>query len=135
MDAARTLTKQFIYVKCLVYSLALFTILASHQHVFAQGQEAEKSRDILVKELIRTLDSTDLHTANQAAYDLGHMRAKEAVPALLKVLRSSRFLSESRHILATDENHVSEWVLTDVRATIVNSLGEIGDRRAIRPLE
>lgn len=124
-----------MYVKCLLHSLALLAILVAHQPAFTQGQETEKGRYALVKELIRKLDSTDLHTANQAAYDLGQMRAKESVPALLKVLQSSRFLSESRHILATDKNRVSEWVLTDVKATIINSLGEIGDHRAIRPLE
>ena len=116
-------------VKCLLYHLALFTILASHHPAFAQGLDTPP------KELIRRLDSTDLHTVNQAAYDLGQMRAKEAVPALLKVLQSSRFLSELRHNIAADKNSVSEWVLTDVKATIVNSLGLIGDRRAVPVLK
>ena len=122
-------------VKCLLYSLTLITIIASHQPVCAQRREADRSHDAQVQELIGKLDSTDLHIANQAAYDLGQMRAKEAVPALLKVLQSSRFLAESRHNLAQDENSLSEWVLTDVRATIVNSLGQIGDRRAVPVLK
>ena len=118
-----------MFMRRLLYSLSLLALIAFPQSMYAQKEQPSRGRDRKVQELIGKLESTELHIANQAAYDLGQMRAKEAVPALLRVLRSSRFLSESRHLIAADGS--SEWVLTDVRATIVNSLGQIGDLRAV----
>jgi hypothetical protein len=109
----------------------LILLLTCSQLVFAQESQESKSRDLLVKESIAKLDSNDIHVAAQAAADLGGYRATEAVPAMLRVLQSSRLLSTSEHIVAKEKNSMSLWVSTDVRAAIINSLGLIGDKRAV----
>ncbi len=113
------------------YNLLLILLFTLSQLAFAQETQAPKSRDVIVKESIANLDSNDLHVAAQAAINLGLHRATEAVPAMLRVLKSSRSLSTSEHIMAKDKNSMSEWVLTDVRAAIITALGLIGDKRAV----
>ena len=119
------------YLRCLL----LIFLLTSSEVGFAQESQGPKSRDVLVKESIANLDSTDIHVAAQAARDLGSFRATEAVPALLRVLRSSRFLWISEHNMPKDKSGVSEWVVTDVKAEIITSLGLIGDKRAVPVLK
>ena len=116
-------------LKKYLYSFLLIFLLAFSQIAFAQESQEPKSRDVLVKESIANLDSNDIHVAAQAARYLGIFQAKEGVPALLRVLQSSRFLSSSEHIMGKDG--ASEWVLTDVKGEIINALGLIGDKRAV----
>jgi hypothetical protein len=118
------------------YSPSILLILGVvfSQLAFAQESQAPKSRELLVKELIANLASDDIHVAAQAAIELGYLRATEAVPAMLRVLRSSRLLSTTEH-MPKDKNGMSEWVSTDVRAGIITSLGLIGDPRAVPVLK
>ena len=109
----------------------VFLLLTCSQPAFARGFQASKSRDVLVKESIANLDSNDIHVAAQAAIDLGILRATDGVPAMLRVLQSSRILSISEHVMAKDKNSMSEWVSTDVRGAIITALGLIGDKRAV----
>jgi hypothetical protein len=118
-----------------LYNFLLILLLTFSQLAFAQESQEPKSRDVLVKESIANLDSNDIHVAAQAALYLGIYRATEGVSALLRVLRSSRLLSTSEHIMGKDKNSMSEWVLTDVKAVIINSLGLIGDKRAVPVLK
>ncbi len=118
-----------------MYIFLLILLLAFSQLAFAQESQEPKSRDVLVKESIANLDSADIHVAAQAAIYLGIFRATESVPALLRVLQSSRFLATSEHIMPKDKNGMSEWVVTDVKAAIINSLGLIGDKRAVPVLK
>jgi hypothetical protein len=118
-----------------LYNTLLVLLLTFSQVAFARGFQESKSRDVLVKESIANLESDDLHVAQQAAIDLGRLRATEGVPAMLRVLKSSRLLSTSEHIMAKDKNSMSMWVLTDVRAAIINSLGLIGDKGAVPVLK
>ena len=115
---------------CLLILLVVFSQLA-----FAQESQASKSRELLVKKSIANLDSDDIHVAAQAAIDLGYLQATEAVPAMLRVLQSSRLLSTTEHTIAQDTNSSSLWVTTDVRAGIITSLGLIGDPRAVPVLK
>jgi hypothetical protein len=117
------------------HALLLILLLTFPPPAFAQGAGGEKSRDVLVREFIAELDSNDIHVAARAARELGYRRAAEGVPAMLRVLQSSRFLSLSEHQMAADKNSVSEWVVTDVRYEIVTALGLIGDRRAVPVLK
>ena len=117
------------------YILLLILLLIFSRPAFAQESQEPKSREVLVKESIANLDSSDIHVAAQAARYLGMFRAAEGVPAMLRVLQSPRFLSLSEHQMAADKNSVSEWVLTDVRHEIVIALGLIGDRRAVPVLK
>lgn len=119
--------------KCLYYLPIL--LLTFSQSASAQESQEPKSRDDLVKEAIAKLDSNDIHVAAQAASDLGMYRATEAVPAMLHVLQSSRLLSTTEHVIAKDKDSLSLWVITDVRAAIINSLGLIGDPRAVPVLK
>ena len=118
-----------------LYKFLLIVLLTFFQLIFAQESPEPKSRDVLVKESIANLDSNDIHVAWQAAYDLGMYRATEAVPAMLRVLQSSRLLSITEHVMAKDKNSMSVWVNTDVRGAIINSLGQIGDKRAVPALK
>jgi HEAT repeat protein len=118
-----------------LYNSLLILLLTFSQLAFARGFQGSKSRDVLVKESIASLDSDDIHVAAQAAIDLGLLRATEGVPDMLRVLQSSRLLSSTEHIIAKDKNSLSEWVLTDVRAAIITALGLIGDKRAVPVLK
>lgn len=102
---------------------------------FAQETQAPKTREVLVKESIANLDSNDLHVAAQAARDLGYQQATEAVPALLRVVQSRRLLWTSEHVMAKEKNGSSMWVVTDARGEIIDSLGMIGDQRAVPVLK
>ena len=114
--------------------LLLIPLLIFSESAFAQESQAPKSHDVLVKESIANLDSNDIHVAAQAAIYLGSFRATEGVPALLRMLQSSRVLSTVEH-MAKDKDGMSEWVLTDVKGEIINSLGLIGDERAVPVLK
>src|SRR6266542_1066478 len=81
-----------------LYTFLLMILLAFSQLALAQESQQPKSRDVLVKESIANLDSNDIHVAAQAAIDLGYLRATEAVPAMLRVLKSSRLLSTTEHM-------------------------------------
>ena len=118
------------------YSFRFFLILllASSQLAFGQQVQESKSRDALVREAIANLDSNDIKVAAQAAMHLGQYKATEAVPKLLQVLQSSRLLQTSEHVIANN-NSLSYWVSTNVRAEIVASLGLIGDKRAVPVLK
>jgi PBS lyase HEAT-like repeat-containing protein len=118
-----------------LYNPLLVLLLTFSPLAFARSFQESKSRDVLVKESIANLDSDDIHVAAQAAINLGLLRATEGVPAMLRVLQSSRLLSSSEHIIAKDKNGRSEWVLTDVRAGIITALGLIGDKRAVPVLK
>lgn len=122
-----------MFERHLYYSL-LVVLLTFAQLPPAPGFQQPKSRDALVKESIAKLDSSDIHVAAQAATDLGLLRATEAVPAMLRVLRSSRFLSTTEDSLK-GKNGMSIWVTTDVRAAIITSLGLIADPRAVPVLK
>jgi PBS lyase HEAT-like repeat len=115
-------------------NVLLILLVAFSQLAFAQESQAPKNRELLVKESIANLDSADIHVAAQAAIDLGYLRATEAVPAMLRVLRSSRLLSTTEH-MPKDKDGMSLWVTTDVRAAIITSLGLIGDPRAVPVLK
>jgi hypothetical protein len=117
------------------FSLLLILLFACPQLAFAGEFQDSKSRDVLVKEAIANLDSTDIKVAAEAARRLGTYGATEAVPKLLQVLQSSRLLHTTEHVVAKDQRSLSEWVSTDVRADVVNSLGQIGDKRAVPVLE
>lgn len=119
--------------QCLSHSF-LVVLLALSQLASAQGAQGPKGRDLLIKESIANLDSDDIHVAAQAALDLGYLRATEAVPAMLRVLKSSRVLSIVEH-MPPDKYGVSLWVATDVRGAIITSLGLIGDPRAVPALK
>ncbi|HXD32982.1 MAG TPA: hypothetical protein VN643_17795 [Pyrinomonadaceae bacterium] len=122
----------------LLPSLCLVMALASlHFCPVALAQEPEegKSREEIVKESIANIDSTDIRIATQAALYLGIYKATEGVPAMLRVLQSSRYLTLNEHIRSKDRNGMSIWITMDVRAAIVESLGSIGDRRAVPVLE
>jgi len=123
-----------MFEKC-VFSYLLIFFLAFPQPAFAQGSKAAKSRDVLVKESIANLDSDNVHVADQAARYLGIFKAAESVPALLRVLKSSRLLSTSEHVLIDEKLKWYEWQATNVRETIVYALGEIGDKRAVPALK
>src|ERR1044072_1369399 len=116
------------------YILPLILLLTCSQLAFAQNAQEPKSRETLIREWVANLESDDIHVAARAARELGYLRATESVPALLRVLQSSRHLSLSEHLMAKD-NSVSEWVLTDVRVEIVNAMGRIGAKRAVRVLK
>ncbi len=118
-----------------LYIFLLILLLTFSQPAVAQESQEPKNRDVLVKESIANLDSNDIHIAAQAANYLGSLRAREGVPAMLRVLQSSRFLSTSEHIMAKDKNSMSYWVVTDVKGEIINSLGLIGDKRAVPVLK
>jgi hypothetical protein len=111
----------------------IILVLTCSQVALAQESGGTKSRDVLVKESIANLDSNDIHVAAQAAIYLGLLHSTEGVPAMLRVLRSSRLLSTTEHIIAKDKS--SEWVSTDVRGAIINALGLIGDKRAVPVLK
>ncbi|HSS21560.1 MAG TPA: hypothetical protein VLL54_15915 [Pyrinomonadaceae bacterium] len=113
----------------------LIILISAFQLAVAQVAQQPKSRDVLVKESIAKLDEDDIHVAAQAALDLGRLRAREAVPAMLRVLESSRVLTLTEHVMAKDENGLSEYLLTDVKGEIINSLGIIGDQRAVPVLK
>ena len=113
----------------------LILLLAVAQLALAQQFEESKHRDVLVKKAIADLDSNDIKVAAQAAINLGMYRATEAVPKMLQVLQSSRLLNTTEHVIAKDKNSLTKWVRTDVRDAIVNSLGLIGDKRAVAVLE
>jgi HEAT repeat protein len=113
----------------------LVGLLALSQLAIAQGFQEPKSRDLLIKESIANLDSDDIHVAAQAARNLGYARAMEGVPAMLRLLQSSRLLSRWEHIMPKDKNGMSEYVITDVKAEIINLLGLIGDWRAVPVLK
>jgi HEAT repeat protein len=113
----------------------LIVMLALSQLGLAQGSQEPKSRDLLIKESIANLDSDNIYVAAQAARDLGYARAVEAVPAMLRVLQSSRLLSRWEHIMPKDKDGMSEYVITDVKGEIINSLGLIGDWRAVPVLK
>lgn len=115
--------------------LALILLLAFSQPAPAQEAWQPKDRDVLVKKYLADLDSTDIHVAAQAARFLGYLRATEAVPAMLRVLRSPRRLSRVEVTEPTPTYNVREWVETSVRAELVNALGSIGDRRAVPALK
>lgn len=117
------------------YRLLLILLVTFSQLAFAQVSQDTKSRDVLVKESIANLDSNDIHIAAQAAMYLGYYRATEAVPALLRVLQSPRFLATSEHIMPKDKNGMSYWTSTSVKNAIVTSLGLIGDNRAVPVLK
>lgn len=117
------------------YNSWLILLLTLSQLALAQESQEPKSRDVLVKESIANLDSNDIHVAAQAAIYLGMYRATESVPTLLRVLQSSRALSRWEHIIGEGKNSMSEYVTTDVRAAIINSLGLIGDKRAVPVLK
>ena len=115
-------------------NVLLILLAAFSQLAFAQESQPPKSRELLVKESIANLDSDDIHVAAQAALDLGYLRATEAVPAMLRVLKSSRVLSIVEH-MPPDKYGMSLWVATDVRGAIITSLGLIGDARAVPALK
>ena len=123
--------------KCLSKFLLILLLTVSQIALAQESQETQepKSRDVLVKESIANLDSNDIHVAAQAAIYLGMYRATEAVPAMLRVLQSSLLLSTTEHVIAKDKDSLSLWVTTDVRAAIINSLGLIGDKRAVPVLK
>ena len=52
---------------------------------------------------------------------------------MIRVIESDRFLSTSEHIIRNDKT--SEWVATDVKSDAINSLGVIGDMRAVPVLK
>ena len=116
-------------------NFVLVVLLALSPLGFAQESQASKSRELLIKECIANLDSNDIHVAAQAARDLGYSRATEGMSALLRVLQSSRILSQSEVTMPKDKNGMSLWIITDVKAEIINSLGLIGDRRAVPVLK
>src|ERR1700730_9893484 len=118
-----------------LYKCLLIVLLAVSQTTLAQESQGTKGRDVLVKESIANLDSNDIHVAAQAAIYLGIYRATESVPALLRVLQSSRVLSTTEHIIAKDKNSLSLWETTNLGAAIINSLGLIGDKRAVPVLK
>jgi hypothetical protein len=122
-------------LKQLSFSFLLILLLACPQLAFAQELTESKSREVLVKESMAGLDSDDIKVAAEAARRLGMYKATEAVPKLLQVLQSSRLLRTSEHVMAKDKNGLSLWVATDARADIVNSLGLIGDKRAVPVLK
>jgi hypothetical protein len=117
-----------------LYTFFLILLLTFSQLALAQESQAPKSRELLVKEAIANLDSEDIHVAQQAAIDLGYLRATEAVPVMLRVLKSSRVLSIVEH-MPPDKYGMSLWVATDVRGAIITSLGLIGDPRAVPALK
>ena len=119
----------------LLHVPALVLLLAFSQPASAQEAQGTKSREALVKESIVNLDSDNIHVAAQAARYLGIFRAAEGVPAMLRVLQSSRHLSLVEHQMAADKNSVSEYVLIDVKGEIITALGLIGDRRAVPVLK
>jgi hypothetical protein len=112
----------------------LVGLLALSQLAFAPASQEPKSRDLLIKESIANLESNDIHVAAQAARDLGYSQATEGVPALLRVLQSSRYLSRWEH-MPKDKDGMSLYVITDVKGEIINSLGLIGDKRAVPVLK
>ena len=117
-----------------LFKTILFVLLALSQFAFAKEFQEPKSRDLLIKESIANLDSDDLNIAAQAARDLGYARAIEGVPAMLRVLQSSRLLSRWEHT-PKDQYGMSLYVITDVKGEIINSLALIGDRRAVPVLK
>jgi hypothetical protein len=123
-----SMLQKYLY-KCLPILLLTFSQLG-----IAQESQKPKTRDVLIKESIANLDSNDIHVAAQAAIDLGLYRATEAVPAMLRVLRSPRLLSTTEH-MPKDKNGTSLWVTSDVRAAIITALGLIGDQRAVPVLK
>lgn len=114
--------------------LLLILFLTSSELAFAQGSQESKSRNVLIKESIANLDSADIHVAAQAARYLGIFQAMEAVPALLRVLQSSRLLSTTKQ-MPKNKDGMSLWVTTNVRAEVITSLGLIGDPRAVPVLK
>jgi len=114
---------------------SLILLLVVPQLALARPSQEPKSRDVLIKESLAKLDSNDLKVAYQGAYDLGQLRATEAVPRMLQVLQSSRLLQTSEHVVSKDKLNLSFWVKTDVRAAIINSLASIGDKRAVPVLK
>ena len=117
------------------FSCLLILLLAFSPVAFSRQFQESKSRDVLVQEAIANLDSSDIKVAAQAAMHLGQYRATEAVPKLLQVLQSSRLLRTTEHVIAKDKNSLSQWVSTNVKAEIVSSLGQIGDKRAVPVLK
>src|SRR5258705_6788764 len=117
------------------YNFLLVLLLPFSQLTFAQESQKPKSREVLIKDSIANLDSADIHAAAQAAIYLGIYRATEGVPALLRVLQSPRILFTSEHIMPKDKDGMSYWITTSVKDSIINSLGLIGDQRAVPVLK
>ena len=117
------------------FSFLLILLLSLTPLAFAQEFQDAKSREVLVKKSIADLDSEDIKVATGAARCLGVYSATEAVPKMLQVLQSSRPLRKIEQFMGKGEPTVSFWVSIDVRATIVTSLGLIGDKRAVPVLE
>ena len=113
----------------------LILMLSLTQLAFAQGFQDVKSREVLVKKSIADLDSEDIKVAAEAATLLGLYNATEAVPRMLQVLQSSRPLRKIEHVMQKGETNLISWVSIDVRASIVTSLGVIGDKRAVPVLK
>ena len=113
----------------------LTLMLSLSQLAFAQGFQDVKGREVLVKKSIADLDSEDIKVAAEAATLLGLYNATEAVPKMLQVLQSSRPLRRIEHVMQKSETSLSSWVSIDVRASIVTSLGLIGDKRAVPALK
>lgn len=116
-------------------SFLLIQLLSLSQLAFAQGFQDVKSREVLIQKSIADLDSEDIKVAAEAARRLGVYNATEAVPKMLQVLQSSRPLRKIEHVIGKSEPTLGLWVSIDVRATIVTSLGLIGDKRAVPVLE
>jgi PBS lyase HEAT-like repeat-containing protein len=117
------------------FSFLPILLLSVSQLASAQELQEARSREVLVKESIAKLDSEDIKVAAEAARLLGMYRATEAVPKMLQVLQSSRLLRKTEAVVAKDKPSLTSWVSIDVRAELINSLGLIGDKRAVRVLE
>ena len=115
-----------------LFSFLFILLLSLSQLAFAQDVT---SREAFVKKLIADLDSEDIKVAAEAASRLGVYGATDAVPRMLQVLKSSRPLRKIEHVMGKGEPTLSSWVSIDVKANIVTSLGQIGDKRAVPVLE
>lgn len=86
-----------------LYKFLLILLFAVSQFASAQEYQEPKSREVLIKDSIANLNSTNIPLAAQAARELGYLRANEGIPSLIRVLQSSRFLSLTEHIIAKDK--------------------------------
>jgi HEAT repeat protein len=96
--------------------------------------------------IVALLDHTNHRVASAAAYALGEIRDPDAVPALVSALKSEREhmrriaahalgkIGDRRAVMPLIEVLCSESQPTAVQASVIMSLGKLGDPRAKRIL-
>ena len=82
--------------------------------------------------LISYLEHEDVTIIGNVSFFLGQMKCKRAVPELIALLQSDRWLIKPWS--QTNGNYTT-WGRSNARSRIIEALGNIGDQRAVYSLE